>query len=427
MESLKIENIKHSFKGKSGNEVLILDNVNLTFKDKEIVSLLGRSGSGKSTLLRIIAGLIKPTEGKIIYNNTEVNEPIKDISMIFQTFALFPWLTIEQNIEIALNVHNLNPKEVKERIAKVIEVTGLSGYESSYPRELSGGMKQRVGFARALAVNPSILLMDEPFSALDILTAKTLRTEFLDLWHDKNLSLKCVLLVTHNIEEAVLLSDRIKIFSSNPGKIIAEVKVKLKHPRDRLDPEFNNVVEEIYSLMTSKLSNKKEGSKSEDSAEEKRDSLLYIKYTEILNFIELITSPAYNGIADLPTLASKLNLKTFQLFPVLEGLELLRFTETVKDETKITASGRIFAEGSHKVRKQILSEHLIQYVPFIGHIRRAISSSSKLSVNKEVFLKELEKTHTPENANNIMESIISCARYAGLFEYNDIKKKLYIK
>jgi NitT/TauT family transport system ATP-binding protein len=421
MSILTLKNIKYSFKGKEGQDIPILENVNLTLNEKEVVVLLGRSGCGKSTLLRIIAGLIKPTAGDITYSAKAASSETEGISMIFQTFALFPWLTVQQNIAIGLK--DLPKKEIRERCAKVIEIIGLDGYESAYPRELSGGMRQRVGFARALVVNPQILLMDEPFSALDILTAQALRTDFLDLWLDKKVSLNSVLLVTHNIEEAVLLADRIKIFASNPGRIVAEIPVKLAHPRDRLDPEFRKLVEKIYTLMTSKLadssSSKKVGSKVE--------VLPLISFHHIENFLEVLYSPPYNGTAELPQISSKLNIQAKALFSVIEGLQILRFADTTGDDIKITSAGRIFMEGNSKVRKQILGEHLIQYIPLAGHIRRALTGAPNLAIGKTVFLRELEQKFHPDKANEVLNSVISWGRDAGLFYYNDTTKKLYLR
>ncbi len=234
-----------------GRELKVLDDVSLSLKEGEIVGLLGKSGSGKSTLLRIIAGLITPSEGAVSFNGQPMSQEALGIAMVFQTFALFPWLTVLQNVELGLEAQGTPEKEMRKRSLAAIDLIGLDGYESAYPRELSGGMKQRVGFARALVVNPAILLMDEPFSALDVLTAETLKTDFLDLWVERKIPLKSVLLVTHNIEEAVLMSDRILIFAANPGHIAAEIKVDLHHPRDRQSAAFSAMVEQIYTLMTS--------------------------------------------------------------------------------------------------------------------------------------------------------------------------------
>src|ERR1700722_451226 len=233
--------VRHCFPKPSAGEIVVLNDVDLTLREGEIVGLLGRSGSGKSTLLRIVAGLMPPTGGKVMYCGGRVAGPCGGGAMVFQTFALFPWWTVLENVEAGLEALGIAEVEMRRRALAAIDTIGLDGFESAYPRELSGGMRQRVGFARALVVNPAILLMDEPFSALDVLTAETLRTDFLDLWQEKKLPIKSVLLVTHNIEEAVLMCNRILVFSSNPGRVAAEIKVTFPPPRNRLDTAFRQM------------------------------------------------------------------------------------------------------------------------------------------------------------------------------------------
>src|SRR5438046_2812032 len=249
---LDVQGCCKSFRKPDGDELLVLENVNLTLRPGEIVGLLGRSGSGKSTLLRAIAGLDEPSAGAVNYLGHAVTGPAPGIAMVFQSFALFPWMTVLENVQLGLEALGLPEPEIRRRALAAIDLIGLDGYESAYPRELSGGMRQRVGFARALVVHPNILLMDEPFSALDVLTAETLRTDFLDLWGERRLPIKGVILVTHNIEEAVLMCDRILVFSTNPGHVIDEIKVDLPQPRSRLDATFRELVECIYVAMTAR-------------------------------------------------------------------------------------------------------------------------------------------------------------------------------
>src|SRR6202451_262306 len=237
----------------AGGELLVLDGIELQVAQGQIVGLLGRTGSGKSTLLRLIAGLALPSSGSVTYLGEPVNAPAPGIAMVFQSFALFPWLTVLENVQLGLEALGLPEPEIRTRALAAIDLIGLDGYESAYPRELSGGMRQRVGFARALVVHPNILLMDEPFSALDVLTAETLRTDFLELWGDGKLPIKGVILVTHNIEEAVLMCDRILLFSTNPGHIISEIAVDLPQPRNRLEAKFRELVEKIYVAMTARM------------------------------------------------------------------------------------------------------------------------------------------------------------------------------
>src|SRR5579862_5919877 len=249
---LAVRGVCKSFRKPDGDELVVLENVNLTLSPGEIVGLLGRSGSGKSTLLRLIAGLDAPTSGVVDYHGAKVAGPAQGIAMVFQSFALFPWLTVLENVQLGLEAQGVAEVEMRKRSLQAIDLIGLDGFESAYPRELSGGMRQRVGFARALVVHPNILLMDEPFSALDVLTAETLRTDFLDLWAEGRMPIKAVVLVTHNIEEAVLMCDRILVFGSNPGRILSEMKVALPQPRNRLDPSFREMVERIYVEMTAR-------------------------------------------------------------------------------------------------------------------------------------------------------------------------------
>src|SRR5258705_13318289 len=251
---LEVHALRRSFPKPDGSELLVLDGIDLAVTEGQIVGLLGRSGSGKSTLLRLIAGLSRPTSGRIRYLGQPVSGPAAGIAMVFQSFALFPWLTVLENVQIGLEALGLPEQKIRQRALAAIDLIGLDGFESAYPRELSGGMRQRVGFARALVVHPNILLMDEPFSALDVLTAETLRTDFLDLWCEGRLPIKGVILVTHNIEEAALMCDRILVFSTNPGRIVSEIKVDLPKPRDRLDPSFRELVERIYVEMTARMS-----------------------------------------------------------------------------------------------------------------------------------------------------------------------------
>ena len=248
---LTVHDVSRGFPRGSG-EVRVLADVDLSLRAGEIVGLLGRSGSGKSTLLRIIAGLIRPSGGEVIYRGRPINGPAEGIAMVFQTFALFPWLTVLQNVEAGLEALSVPAKESRRRALSAIDLIGLDGFESAYPRELSGGMRQRVGFARALVVEPTILLLDEPFSALDVLTAETIRTDLLDLWVERRLPIKSMLLVTHNIEEAVFMCDRILLFSSNPGRVAAEIEVTFPHPRNRLDTAFRQLVDDIYAKMTAR-------------------------------------------------------------------------------------------------------------------------------------------------------------------------------
>ncbi|HEY4249771.1 MAG TPA: ABC transporter ATP-binding protein, partial [Roseomonas sp.] len=298
---VEVRGVRHAYGKPGGAELLVLDNVDLTLKRKEVVGLLGRSGSGKSTLLRTIAGLIAPSSGAVTFPQTAAGGRAT-VGMVFQSFALFPWLTVLQNVEVGLEAKRVAPDLRRRRALAAIDLIGLDGFESAYPKELSGGMRQRVGLARALVVDPDILLMDEPFSALDVLTAETLRTDLLDLWSEGRMPISSILMVTHNIEEAVLMCDRILVFSSNPGRVVAEIKVDLPRPRDRQDPGFRMLVEDIYVRMTDRSGpgQPREGLHASAGI---GLALPRVSTNTMAGLMEAVAGGPYDGKADLPQLA----------------------------------------------------------------------------------------------------------------------------
>src|SRR5262245_11247635 len=317
---VEVNEVRQSYPKGSGERLLVLDGVSLKLANREIVSLLGRSGCGKSSLLRIIAGLMPASEGRVAIDGHPVAGPASEVAMVFQTFALFPWLTVQENVEIGLEAQGVAPAERHRWALAAIDLIGLDGYESAYPKELSGGMRQRVGLARALVVHPKILLMDEPFSALDVLTAENLRTDLLDLWGEGRMPISSILLVTHNIEEAVLMSDRILVFSSNPGRIVAEIPVTLPQPRNRLDPTFRQLVDDIYALMTARPA----GRPQLGFAGSGISMLLpHLSPNLLAGLLEAVAADPYRGHADLPALAGALQMEIDDLFPVAETLQLM--------------------------------------------------------------------------------------------------------
>jgi NitT/TauT family transport system ATP-binding protein len=414
---LEVRGVRQAFPKQSGGELVVLDSVDLALREGEIVALLGRSGSGKSTLLRSVAGLIRPTAGEIRYRGAPIREPVPDVAMVFQTFALFPWLTVLQNVEIGLEARRVPERERRRRALAAIDLIGLDGFESAYPRELSGGMRQRVGFARALVVDPTILLMDEPFSALDVLTAETLRTDFLDLWTDRLMPIQSVLLVTHNIEEAVLMCDRILVFSSNPGRVAAEIPVHLSHPRDRLEPAFRQLVEEIYALMTARPMPAPAGQKP--AAQSIALHLPHVSTNLMAGLLEALAGPPYNGKADLPLIAAALQLEVDDLFPVAETLQMLGFVELARGDIVLTEAGRIFAEADTQERKGIFAEHLLRHVPLAAHIRRVLDERPGHRAPRLRFEAELEDYLSEDYAQETLDAVINWGRYAELFSYDD--------
>ncbi len=323
---IDVSGVHKDFTTPDGQPFACLDDVNLQLREGEIVALLGKSGSGKSTLLRCIAGLIAPTVGTVSYRGMPLNGANPGVAMVFQSFALLPWLTVQANVELGLEARGTPTPERHARALKVIDLIGLDGFEQAYPKELSGGMRQRVGFARALVVEPDALLMDEPFSALDVLTAENLRTELLNLWNGPDFPTKAILLVTHNIEEAVLMADRIFVLSSNPGQLRAEIPDALPRPRDRRSPAFEALVDQIYGIMTGRESSavaRKPTTPGPLSPTEL--PLPTATVGGLAGLMEILANRG--GRADLPELANFLTFEVDDLLPLVDAADLLGFAE----------------------------------------------------------------------------------------------------
>jgi NitT/TauT family transport system ATP-binding protein len=418
---LSVDNVCKSFPKPDGGELVVLDGVNLKVVAGQIVGLLGRSGSGKSTLLRLIAGLSEPSAGSLSFRGEPIAGCASGIAMVFQSFALFPWLTVFENVALGLEAQHMDKPSIRKRSLAAIDLIGLDGFESAYPRELSGGMRQRVGFARALVVHPDILLMDEPFSALDVLTAETLRTDFLDLWSEGQMPIKGVILVTHNIEEAVLMCDRILVFGSNPGRILSEIDVTLPQPRKRLDPKFRELVDRIYVEMTSR----RRGAAPAARAAERFPGLGIgtvlprVSSNLLAGLLETVAAPPFNGTADLPKIASDLQMEIDELFPVAETLQMMRFAEVEGGDIRLTPEGMAFAHADIDVRKQIFARHLINYVQLAAHIRRVLDERASHAARKSRFIDELEDFMGEMDAEQTLRAVISLARYAEVFAYDD--------
>src|SRR5580700_1757990 len=418
---LQCTDVRKAFPKPDGAELLVLEGMNLELREGQIVGLLGRSGSGKSTLLRLIAGLSEPTGGQVHYLGQPIVGPASGIAMVFQSFALFPWLTVFENVALGLEAQRMPRADIRKRSLAAIDLIGLDGFESAYPRELSGGMRQRVGFARALVVHPNILLMDEPFSALDILTAETLRTDFLELWGEGQLPIKAVLLVTHNIEEAVQMCDRLLIFSTNPGRVVSEIPIDLPQPRHTQDPRFRALIDRVYVEMTARPRGEmRPGVKSERfPGSGIGTTLTHVSSTILSGLIEAVSEPPYSGKADLPAIAEEQHLEVDDLFPAAEALQLLRFAEVEGGDMKLTEAGLLFARGDLDERKKLFARHLITYVPLAAHIRRVLDERASHSAPKSRFFDELEDYMAEEAAEQTLRTIISWGRYAEVFAYDD--------
>ncbi len=415
---IDVQSCRQAYHKDANADLVVLDDVNLTLHEGEIVALLGRSGSGKSTLLRIVSGLLRPTAGTVLWRGTPVMGPTEGVAMVFQSFALFPWLTVQENVEIGLEARGVNRAEREKRAEAAIDMIGLGGFENAYPKELSGGMRQRVGLARALVVHPDLLLMDEPFSALDVLTAETLRTDLIDLWMEGKLPVKSVLMVTHNIEEAVLMCDRILVFSSNPGRVANELKVPFPHPRNRLDVDFRQMVDDIYALMTRRAP---VGPKSAASApiSPLATPLQRVGTNIMSGLMETLAAEPYNGRADLPALAAALQYEVDDILPLGETLQLLGFSVLEEGDITLTDLGRTFVEAEVDERKRSFATALRQHVPLVTMIRQVLDERWNHRASAVRFRDELEDHMSPDYAEDTLRTVIAWGRYAELFSYDE--------
>ncbi|HEY1413079.1 MAG TPA: nitrate/sulfonate/bicarbonate ABC transporter ATP-binding protein [Rhodopila sp.] len=415
---LEVRGCRQAYHKDANADLVVLDDVNLTLHEGEIVALLGRSGSGKSTLLRIVSGLLKPTAGQVTWRGKAVNGPTDGVAMVFQSFALFPWLTVQENVEIGLEARGVARSERENRAEAAIDMIGLGGFENAYPKELSGGMRQRVGLARALVVHPDLLLMDEPFSALDVLTAETLRTDLIDLWMEGKLPVKSVLMVTHNIEEAVLMCDRILVFSSNPGRVANELKVPFPHPRNRLDVDFRQMVDDIYGIMTRRPVPEPKTTTA-TPVSPMAMPLPQVGTNIMSGLMETLAAEPYNGRADLPALAASFQYEVDDLLPLGETLQLLRFGLLEEGDILLTDLGRRFVEADTDERKAIFADALRQYVPLVNMIRQVLDERWNHRASAVRFRDELEDHMSPDYAADTLRTVIGWGRYAELFSYDE--------
>jgi NitT/TauT family transport system ATP-binding protein len=419
---LNVNHVKQRYRNSNGEEGnLVLDDVSIRLIEGEIVGLLGRSGCGKSSLLRIVAGLSRPSEGQVTFEGAPVGGPVSGVAMVFQSFALFPWMSVLANVEIGLKVQGVSDAEARRRALSAIDLIGLDGFESAYPKELSGGMRQRVGLARALVVHPDLLLMDEPFSALDVLTAETLRTDLIDLWSEGRLPVKSILMVTHNIEEAVLMCDRILVFSSNPGRVASELTVPFAHPRERLDPDFRQMVDDIYALMTRRPveHHKPVGAdKGAPPAPPPVQPLPVVSTNLMAGMMETIEGEPYNGRADLPALANAFQMEADELLPIGEALQMLGFAEFEEGDIRLSDAGRRFVEADTDDRKEEFATALRAHVPIMTQIRQVLDERWNHRAPALRFRDELEDHMSPDYADATMRTVIAWGRYAELFSYD---------
>jgi NitT/TauT family transport system ATP-binding protein len=415
---LEIKDVRQTYP-RGTSDLLVLEGVNIGLRAGEIVGLLGRSGSGKSSLLRIIAGLKRPVSGEVNWRGRKLKGPSEDIAMVFQSFALFPWLTVLENVEIGLEPLGLAPAERRSRALQAIDLIGLDGFENAYPKELSGGMRQRVGLARGLVMEPKLLLMDEPFSALDVLTAETLRTDLIELWTENKLPLQSVLMVSHNIEEAVLMCDRILLFSSSPGHVVAEIQIDLPHPRNRNDDGFRRLVDLVYMRMTNPQDGVAKSKPSAPGAVAVAMELRRVSTNLLAGLMETLSGEPFQGKADLPEIADELTMEVDELFPIVETLQLMRFADVAHGDIRLTPLGRRFVDMDVDERKRLFAEQLMAHVPIAALIHRVLQERPSHRAPYARFSEELEDFMSEEFAEETLKAVIDWGRYAELFAYDE--------
>lgn len=424
---VEVKHVSKTFKKDAGQHLLVLDDINFSLRENEIIALLGRSGSGKSTLLRIIAGLIQPTRGEVFYRDEKVFQPIPGISMVFQSFALMPWLTVLQNVELGLEAQGVSPDERRAAALQAIDMIGLDGFESAFPKELSGGMRQRVGFARAIVVNPTLLLMDEPFSALDVLTSENLRSDLLDIWHSKQMNTKAMLFVTHNIEEAVKMADRILIFDSDPGRIKYDLPVKLPHPRHDQDSAFRAVVDQVYTVITSAKTKGAIHARPEAKLIDVWYRLPDVAVSELIGMLEILNDEEYKGQTDLPELSEILHLDVDDLLPIVEILQIFKLVNISGGDVVLTQDGHTMADADILTSKQLFAAKLRTHVPLVRHIRERLDNNENHQCSRDVFLETLETSLSETEAQRVLSVAIDWGRYAELFAYDATSELLSLE
>lgn len=411
---MEVDHVFKSFPSADGTNLSVLEDISLTLREGEIVALLGKSGSGKSTLLRTIAGLIPPTRGEVRYRGEALHGANPGVAMVFQSFALMPWLTVQANVELGLQARGVSAGKRRAAALEAIDLIGLDGFETAYPRELSGGMRQRVGFARALVLQPDTLLMDEPFSALDVLTAENLRTELMALWAEPDFPTRCVCIVTHNIEEAVLLADRVLVMGSNPGHLIAEVHVGLSRPRDRRSAAFEVIVDRLYGTLTGRHDPKDTATRAASGP--LTHPLPAASVGGLAGLIELVYS--HDGVADLPELADELAFEVDDLLPLVDAGTMLGLSSVANADVSLTDTGRRWFTGDIQVRKQLFAEVARERAPMVRTIVRALERTDDGKLRDEFFLDLLRRGYAAADAQAQLDTAIDWGRYGELFDYD---------
>lgn len=420
---IRAERVEKYYAQPSENRIQVIAATDLSIVPGEIVALLGPSGSGKSTLLRMLTGLSTPSAGEVYWHEKPIASVEINVSIVFQSFALFPWLTVLQNVEAVLKARGMDADDRRRRSLKILDTVGLDGFQAAYPKELSGGMRQRVGFARALVVEPEVLFMDEPFSALDVLTAENLRSELLELWQNNTIPTKSIFIVTHNIEEAVLLADRIIVLGRNPGRVRTDFKVGLTHPRDRKAQTFTQLVDYIYKVLTQPdelppdlPSAPNAQTPGAPGRVNPYQMLPHARPGGIAGLLELLID--HQGKDDIYRLADDLAFEIDDLLPIVDAARLLGFITVNEGDAEITPIGTEYANSEILHQKDVFRKAAIENVLLLRQIVRAVETKSDGSVSEEFFHDVLDEQFSEEETLRQLETAISWGRYAELFDFD---------
>jgi NitT/TauT family transport system ATP-binding protein len=408
--------IEKFYKQPEGRQIQVVAPIDISIEPGTIMAVLGPSGSGKSTVLRMLAGLLPPSQGTVLWHGHPLSESHPNVAIVFQSFALFPWLTVRENVEAPLLARGVAQADRYRRALKALRSVGLKGFESAYPKELSGGMKQRVGFARALAVEPEILFMDEPFSALDVLTAENLRRELLTLWSEKKITTRSIFIVTHNIEEAVLLADRVVVLGSNPATIRADFRIPLAQPRDRKSAAFLVYVDYIYKVMTQPQLELAPPMLAAAEAKPRWQMLPHTRPGSMAGLLELLLD--HGGEEDVYHVAQKLLLETDDLLPIIEGATMLGFANAREGDVQITPEGKAFAQADVDARKVIFRDAVLVHAKLIQRMKSALESRSDHTMPLEFFHDILDEHFTEADVVKQLETALNWGRYAEIFSYD---------
>jgi NitT/TauT family transport system ATP-binding protein len=419
-----LQHVSQSY-GSGGKRFNAVQDINLSVHSGEYVALLGPSGCGKSTLLRIVTGLQAPTQGVVLYDNAPLAGVNPDATIVFQTFALFPWLTVQQNVEVALKARRVPPKLRTPRSIALLDKVGLDGFENAYPRELSGGMRQKVGFARAMAVEPALLCLDEPFSALDVLSAEALRGELMELWLAGSIPTKAILMVTHNIEEAVFMADRIVVMEKGPGRLVADLPINLSHPRKRKSPDFLDVVDRVYATLAGETLPEYLELGTAPGEPGRTRGLPHVTINDLTGLLEHLSERPANR-ADIYQLPEALKIGSDTLLSLTEAAELFGFASLKRGDIAITPLGETFAEASILMRKEIFAMRL-RRMPLFRWLLAMLGRANTHQLELDVVQAALELEFPPDEAERQIESAIDWGRYAELISYDSISGVIFLE